>query len=77
SEDQQRSVLDEVARTLEEGGELDIIEFRKIDFGPGPPVDIRIKEEDVDALVTSHGFEKIGRADVGDYNYLTRYRKRA
>ncbi|MFO7983378.1 MAG: class I SAM-dependent methyltransferase [Desulfuromonadales bacterium] len=77
SKDQQRSVLNEVARILEDGGELNIIEFRKIDFGPGPPVEIRMTEEDVDTLVTSHGFEKIGRAEVGDYHYLTRYRKMA
>jgi len=77
SKDQQRSVLNEVARTLQDGGELNIIEFKKIDVGPGPPVEVRMEEEEVDALVTSHGFEKIGRADVGDYHYLTRYRKRA
>ena len=69
----QRTAIQEIARLLKPGGMLNIVEFKKIDKGPGPPLRIRMDEQDVDSLVTKHGFTKVAGADVGEFNYLLRY----
>jgi len=37
----QKSTVQEIARLIKPGGMLNIIEFKKIDKGPGPPLNIR------------------------------------
>jgi ubiquinone/menaquinone biosynthesis C-methylase UbiE len=71
----QESVINEVARLLRPEATLNIIEFKKIEKGPGPPIDIRMGEEEVDKLVAPYGFEKISVNDVGAYNYLIQFKK--
>lgn len=66
----QKSSIEEVARLLKPGGLLNIIEFKKIDKGPGPPLAIRMAEEEVEKLVTPYGFKKISCSEVGQFNYL-------
>ena len=75
SESDQKSAIQEVARLLKPGGMLNIIEFKKIDNGPGPPIDIRLDEEQIEALVIPYGFEKVIGIDVGPFNYLFKYNK--
>lgn len=73
--DQQSSCLEEVTRLLKPGGILSIIEFKKIDKGPGPPLAIRMAEEDIELLVTPFGFTRVQWSEVGDFNYLLQYKK--
>lgn len=75
SKSDQESTVREAARVVKRGGMLNIIEFKKIDKGPGPPMDIRMEEEDVEALVTPYGFIKVTGSDVGEFNYLLKYKK--
>jgi ubiquinone/menaquinone biosynthesis C-methylase UbiE len=62
--------LKEAVRVLSSQGRLAIIEFNKVERPPGPPIHIRLSPEDVESIVTPHGFRKEQVTDVGPYNYL-------
>ena len=62
--------LKEAARVLKSHGSLGIIEFNKVDRPPGPPIHIRLTPEEVESIVTPHGFRKEQVIDVGPHNYL-------
>jgi len=62
--------LKEAARVLNSHGFLAIIEFNKVERPPGPPIHIRLTPEDVESIVTPHGFRKERVIDVGPHNYL-------
>ena len=62
--------LKEAARVLNSDGFLAIIEFNKVERPPGPPIHIRLTPEDVESIVTPHGFRKERVIDVGPHNYL-------
>jgi ubiquinone/menaquinone biosynthesis C-methylase UbiE len=64
--------LKEMARVLKPGGNLVVIEFKKIE-GPGPPLRIRLSPKELDALVLPFGFKSHHMVDVGAYTYLTVY----
>ncbi|MBW1743765.1 MAG: methyltransferase domain-containing protein [Deltaproteobacteria bacterium] len=64
------AALTEAARVLGSGGILAILEFDKIDRPPGPPIHIRLTPDDVERIVSPHGFSKEQVTDVGPYNYL-------
>jgi len=70
-----QEVLDEVVRVLKTGGWLAIIEFKKIDGPPGPPIHIRLSREEVGDLLVPCGFSEERYVDVGPYNYLTLFKK--
>jgi ubiquinone/menaquinone biosynthesis C-methylase UbiE len=63
-------VLREVARVLKPGGTLAIIEFKKIEGPPGPPIHIRLSPEEVVDMLVSYGFTKTSLTDIGRHNYL-------
>jgi ubiquinone/menaquinone biosynthesis C-methylase UbiE len=75
SKSDQKSAIQEVFRLVKPGGMLNIIEFKKIEKGPGPPVAIRMGEEEIEALITPYGFYKIARNEVGEFNYLVQFKK--
>lgn len=75
SNNDQQKTLEEVARLLKNKGTLNIIEFKKIDEGPGPPLHIRIDDSQVEAIVTPHGFVRVARSDIGEFNYILKYKK--
>lgn len=60
----------EAARVLKPQGLLAIIEFKKIDGPPGPPIHIRLRPQDVEIIVNPFGFRKKVLKEVGAYNYL-------
>jgi len=70
-----RATVREINRLLRPGGMLHVIEFKKIEKGPGPPVTIRMDEGDVETLVTQYGFTKIAGSEVGEFNYMVKYQK--
>ena len=75
SESDQKFTLHEAARVIKPGGMLYIIEFKKINNGPGPPIDIRMDETQIETLVTTYGFKKVISSEVGEFNYLSKYKK--
>jgi len=71
-----RGALTQVARVLKPGGTLAIVEFKKIEGPPGPPLKIRMTPAEVERLATPYGFRPMGPAvEVGPYNYLLRFVK--
>jgi ubiquinone/menaquinone biosynthesis C-methylase UbiE len=68
------AVLKEVKILLRPGGCLAVIEFKKIEGPPGPPVHIRLTEKETAYLVTPHGFKKGKTVDMGEYHYLTTFK---
>jgi ubiquinone/menaquinone biosynthesis C-methylase UbiE len=63
-------VLREVRRVLNPEGTLAIVEFKKIDGPPGPPLHIRLSPGEVKRILNAYGFEKKWTNQVGPYNYL-------
>ena len=74
---EQQKALEEVARVLKDGGILNIIEFKKIDNGPGPPLHIRMDDSQVHEVVTPYGFLRVARSYIGEFNYIHKYKKSA
>jgi ubiquinone/menaquinone biosynthesis C-methylase UbiE len=68
--DKSGAVLEQVKTILKPGGCLAVIEFKKIEGPPGPPIKIRLSEKETEKMVTGYGFRKIKTVDIGDYNYL-------
>jgi ubiquinone/menaquinone biosynthesis C-methylase UbiE len=68
------AVLKEIKTILKPNGCLAVIEFKKMDGPPGPPVQIRLSEDEVEKVVTGYGFKKDKTVDLGDYNYLMTFR---
>ena len=69
------AVLPEVVRVLKTNGRLAIVEFKKIDGPPGPPLHIRLSPEEVGEMLVPYGFCEVRRVDVGPYNYLILFNK--
>jgi len=67
-------VLHEIVRVMKTDGMLAIMEFKKIDGPPGPPVHIRLSPEAVGDLLAPYGFTKVKLTDVGPFNYLMLFR---
>ena len=63
-------VLKKIKNLLRPNGCLAVIEFKKIEAPPGPPIHIRLSEDEVEKIVTGYGFRKGKIADIGAYNYL-------
>ncbi len=67
-------VLDQVKNLLKPGGCLAVVEFKKIDGPPGPPVHIRLTPDETKRLATDSGYTAIESADLGEYNYLMTFK---
>ena len=63
-------VLHEVVRVLKTDGILAIVEFKKIDGPPGPPLHIRLSPEEVSDMLDPYGFKELSVTEVGPSNYL-------
>jgi ubiquinone/menaquinone biosynthesis C-methylase UbiE len=69
------AALEEAVRVLKPGGSLAILEFKKMEGPPGPPIDVRLTPEEVERLASPHGFAKEGFAEVGAYTYLMVFKR--
>ncbi len=70
-----QGVLTEIARVVKPTGILAVMEFKKIDGPPGPPIHIRLSPAEVTDRLDPYGFEKERSVDVGPYNYLIMLKK--
>jgi ubiquinone/menaquinone biosynthesis C-methylase UbiE len=77
SPEEQDATLKEVVRILKPDGVLALVEFKKIDKGPGPPMHIRISEHEAEEEITPYGFRKTYQGEVGEFNYLMNFKKTA
>ena len=75
SQEAQDSAIREVHRVLRPEGLLMIIEFKKTDKGPGPPMSIRLTEHEVGEIVTRYDFSEVSCDEIGAFNYLIKFQK--
>jgi ubiquinone/menaquinone biosynthesis C-methylase UbiE len=64
------SSLTEAARMLKRDGFLVILEFKKMDGPPGPPLSSRLAPPEVEKKVARYGFVKKRITETGPYTYL-------
>jgi len=69
------AVMKEVARSVRRGGRLAIVEFKKVEGPPGPPLAIRLAPDEAARLLVPYGFTIEANADIGPHHYLSTYRK--
>ena len=70
-----KEVLHEVVWALKPDGLLAIVEFKKIDGPPGPPVHIQLSPEAVGDMLGPYGSTKERLVEIGPYNYLMLFKK--
>ena len=63
-------VMGEIARVLKPAGRLAIVELKKTEHGPGPPVAVRLSPEETEKVVAAGGFVKDRVIDLGPFHYL-------
>jgi ubiquinone/menaquinone biosynthesis C-methylase UbiE len=63
--------LTELRRVIKNQGKLCVIEFKKIDGPPGPPINIRLSPEALESCLLPYGFHWLKSVDLGPYSYLT------
>jgi ubiquinone/menaquinone biosynthesis C-methylase UbiE len=63
-------VLREAARLLKPEGKLVIVEYKKIETPSGPPVSMRLSEQELGEITARFGFRREGVSEVGPYHYL-------
>jgi len=66
----EQGALRETARMLKVGGIFGIVEFKKIDGPPGPPIHIRLSREEVESLIKPFGFTPTRIVDTGPFTYM-------
>jgi ubiquinone/menaquinone biosynthesis C-methylase UbiE len=62
--------LEEVRRILRPQGMLAIIEFKKFDGHPGPPISVKLSPDQLEQIVASHGLTRKAVIEIGPYNYM-------
>lgn len=70
-----QGTLKEMVRIIKPGGELAVVEFKKIEGPPGPPLAIRLSPDEVEERLKPFGFTAVSTHEVGEYNYLTIFTK--
>ena len=68
--------LRELKRVMKPGGRLAVVEFKKMDGPPGPPMDIRLSPPETENHLRPYAFELIKTYDIGPYNYLSIFTNR-
>ena len=66
----EQGALRETARMLKPGGILGIVEFKKIEGPPGPPIHIRLSPEEVESMIKPFGFTPTRSVDTGPFTYM-------
>lgn len=72
---EQDAALKEIVRVLKPGGVLAVIEFKKIDKGPGPPIGVRISEQEAENKISKYGFLTTYLGEIGEFTYLLNLKK--
>lgn len=65
-------VMKEVSRVVKPEGVLAVVEFKKMEEIPGPPMDVRLAPLDVEDILEQYRFESVLTAEVGLLHYLVK-----
>jgi len=66
--------LREIKRVLKQDGTLAVIEFKKIEGPPGPPIEVRITPEQTAKRLRPYSLRMIKEMEIGPYSYLALFR---
>jgi ubiquinone/menaquinone biosynthesis C-methylase UbiE len=69
-----RAVMREMKRILKYDGKIVIVDFKKIESFPGPPVSTRLEPKRMESVLREHGFEKKDYFEIGKYHYAMVFR---
>ena len=62
--------MGEINRLLKPSGILGVVDFKKIEGSPGPPMSIRLSWDEAVSIIAPFGYQMGTRdADVGIYSY--------
>ncbi len=70
--DEVEDVMKEIIRVVKPEGIFAVVEFKKIEGIPGPPMDVRLAPQDVEDILSYHGFEPVLTSEVGLLHYLVK-----
>ena len=73
-EKEKKELVKEVKRLLKKDGKFIVIEFKKEPTPVGPPLEIRISEEELKKFLENFGFQFEKSWEVSPYNYLSIFR---
>ncbi len=65
--------LKQTARILKPGGRLAVLEFKKIEGPPGPPIHARLSPDDLQDMLQAQGFNMASTFGVGPHLYLSMF----
>ena len=71
-----QQVMKEIVRVMKPDGVLAIVEYYKKEGPPGPPKRVRLSPEDVDQMLSVHGFQQKRYTEIGPDNYLQIYTRK-
>jgi ubiquinone/menaquinone biosynthesis C-methylase UbiE len=72
---EEAAALAEVSRVLRSGGTFAVVEFKKVQTMRGPPVSVRISENELLSLVKPYGFAENTTCDIGPQCYLSTFER--
>ncbi|MGZ7136563.1 MAG: class I SAM-dependent methyltransferase, partial [Methanobacterium sp.] len=67
--DEVNEVMTEINRIIKPNGTFNVIEFKKIENTPGPPMHVRLNPEDVKNIIENHNLNVKSIEEVGKYHY--------
>lgn len=73
---EESGALREIARVAREEGLFVVVEFKKMNGPPGPPIEVRLTPEEVIGIAEQYGFRRIRSVEVGPYHYMVVARKK-
>lgn len=68
------AVMTETARVMKPASTLVVVEFKKINGPPGPPISIRMTPEELEGLISGFGFKRNRVVEVGPFHYAAMFR---
>ena len=71
-----KSTLKEIFRILKPNGILGVVDFKKIEGPPGPPLSIRMSPKEIEEIISKYGFKKKKITEIGEYHYAVIFVKK-
>lgn len=63
-------VMAELSRVIKSDGIFAVVEFKKEEGIPGPPMDVKVAPNDLEDVLAPYSFRSVEVDEVGDYHYL-------
>lgn len=67
--------MEELRKALKKHGRLAIVDFIKQDTDRGPPLNVKLSEDDAKELIEEQGFVQMKTGSVGEFSYLLVFEK--